>query len=126
MTNHIELMMRTAGVELIYDCMVEPAECKYLYYEQKPDCDKECDIGKHFPDFTAEKQLEIIRFLGNTYSFGISGSKMCVTSFDGRVSQHLFYNNEANIGFTQALAQLTTELMNANELDKSKVKEILQ
>lgn len=28
--------------------------------------------------------------------------------------------------FTQALAQLTTELMNAGELDKEKVKEILE
>lgn len=75
-----------------------------------------------FPPFTAEKQLEIIKLIGKSTDLHYFGYGM----------SSLSESTDANIievehkDFTQALAQLTTELMKAGELDKEKVKEILQ
>lgn len=113
MTNHIEEMMKMAGIEKNYceNCdQVVNIDC--LLYG----CDKQ-----GYPAFTAEKQLEIIKLLfGGTYDFnGFFGS-------DNKFHLHLKSLMAFNQDFTQALANLTTELMKANELDKEKVKGILE
>lgn len=105
MTDYIEEMMRTAGVDY-YD----------RYYNCKNDkegiCDTDCcflcDESEEvycYPDFTSAKQLEMIKLIGWASPKDIE---------------------RENQDFTQTLAQLTTELMNAGELDKQKVKEILE
>ncbi len=121
MTNHIEEMMRTAGLKPMWIAREEIGtdidgypifgETKYFTtYEEANKygyvpCDEEQDLS--YPKFTSSKQLEIIKLIGN---------KLPVC----------FDFQESNPDFSQALAQLTTELMRAGEVDKEKVKEILE
>lgn len=122
-------MMRTAGVEKQLDiCM------RCLKEEICESCNKK-SLGKYlFPDFTAEKQLELIKLI----STNRIGKDYKILEIDRDEIDNLYYfsltNKEdkcqstyvSNKDFTQALAQLTIELMNAGELDKNKVKEILE
>ena len=118
MTNYINEMMETAGVNK-----------QWVTYSREDieGCIQLSQKG-NYPDFTAEKQLEIIKLIGKFKDFN------CF--FDNR-SRRWFFSaglelpvcfdfQEENTDFTQALAQLTTELMNAGKLDKEKVKEILE
>lgn len=110
--NNIEEMMQTAEVE------PEPVYSEVWADEQ---------IGVYYPEFTAEKQLELIKLIA-LFDFEIS------IDIDKK-STYLFATPNTlkgkqisveNDDFTQALLQLTTELMKANELDKEKVKGILE
>ena len=127
MTNCIEEMMETADVcgdSICSNCdRNAPGDTLGLF------CNGCMSIDEMiYPDFTAEKQLEIIKLIGKFKDFN------CF--FDNR-SRRWFFSaglelpvcfdfQEENTDFTQALAQLTTELMNAGKLDKEKVKEILE
>lgn len=104
-------MMWTAGVE-----------GKWVKYETET-TDGCINFGSKltYPDFTPVKQLEIIKLLLN----GLSEFR----GYKGLSNEYHLWFNHFNIGhkdFIQALAQLTTELMKAGELDKEKVKEILE
>lgn len=122
MTNYIEEMMKMAGVELkIVGCQS---------YIRTDNCDGlSCDscnwynTNKCYPNFTAEKQIELLKLIIEDNVIGFFKitqglDKDYILFYEGCRSQHQ--------DFTQALAQLTTELMNAGELDKEKVKEILE
>lgn len=133
MTNHIEEMMETAGVKKQLDvcmrCLKEDI-CKY--------CNKK-SLGVYvLPDFTTEKQLELIKLIVEIEGFcGFTNlqdkdkwSISCGFNFPigpnperGINFNPTFRNCET---FSQAVAQLTTELMKAGELDKEKVKRILE
>lgn len=126
MTDYVTEMMKTAGVEK-----------HFAFYE----CDKGrssigcpgitcnvCDGIKNlkevykYPDFTAEKQINIIKLLGKStdlHYFGWGMSSLSESTDEGIIEVE-------NDDFTQALAQLTTKLMNASELDKKKVREVLE
>lgn len=142
MTNYIEAMMRTAGMkkECIYNFRTENNNIVALDKKQHLiDLITHCKCkGKvikttmtpmpYYPDFTAEKQLEIIKLIGNRNQHiiitqglvdGKIGFIICKDSKNGGLMV-------CNQDFTQALAQFTTELMKAGELDKQKVKEILE
>jgi len=121
MTNYIEEMMWIAGIEQPNE---QPITCKdrqevyglnclgcMKYDEEK----EECTVKGDYPDFSAAKQLEIIKLID-----GITIRSDCFIMQDYHLM--VYFNGK---DFTQALAQLTTELMKANELDKQKVKEIL-
>ncbi len=150
MTNHIEEMMRTAGVKL-----QKPLYCEY--YTPHRICVKSggyCQTGKFdnfrlnglckltemekqkqykFPTFTAEKQLEIIKLIGKNkigqhyHTFEMEQDE--ITNVYYLTFRDKEFSSKdiciSNSDFTQALAQLTTELMMAGEFDKEKVKEIL-
>ncbi len=131
MTNYIEEMMLTAGIE--------QEEEKYCFWEcRKPELENvpcvntSCKFYRHkilpFPDFTPEKQLEIIKLIGKTKDFNCFWSENDKEWFfsAGLTLPICFDFQESNKDFSQALAQLTTELMKAGELDKEKVKEILE
>lgn len=104
--NRIEEMMKAAGVE--NDCI----DCKASNMI-KPDC-ASC--------FTAEKQLKIIKLIGKTTDLHYWGGGM--SSLANNTDEDII--GVENDDFTQALAQLTTELMKVGELDKEKIKKILQ
>ena len=106
MINYIEEMMKITGVE------------KYLVtttdYTKNP-------INIHIeklntPIFTAEKQLEIIKMMD-----GITIKSDCFIVQD--LNLVMYFNGK---DFTQALAQLTIELIYLGKLDKNKVKGILE
>ncbi len=96
----IEEMMKSAGVE------------PEIYKSSGRDWDDEglasWYIDEYYPDFTPEKQLEIIKLI-------LEDNYMLLKP-----------KEKDNLSFAQALAQLTTELMKAGGLDKKKVKEILE
>lgn len=111
-------MMRTAGVEptITYFEAVNPLA--------------EISSGKLVTkerNFTAEKQLEIIKLIGFS-DYSISIYKKGRGAISVAVEPNTFkYSYSARAqDFTKALAELTTELMKANELDKEKVKGILE
>ncbi len=117
MINYIEDMMKTAGVNTKTVCAELKKEgfyCGTCPIINPTSCDKVI-----YPDFTAEKQLEIIKLLNDTSDFHCAHNNLSSLTEEGAIE---VYNED----FSQALAQLTIELMNAGELDKSKVKEILE
>ncbi len=125
MTDYIENMMKTARIK---PCYQKRIECKDGYEIghscNNPPCIS-CDKAVFedvYPVFTAEKQLEIIKLIGKStdlHYFGYGMSSLSESSDEGVIEVK---NND----FPQALARLTTELMKANELDKKKVKGILE
>lgn len=109
MTNYIEEMMKTAGVDLMHlDCEKCGAQRFALGQCAETNCQS------IHPDFTAEKQIEIIKLLGRLRSFEYLGETL-----DWELDRY-------SSNFAQTLAKITTQLMNAGELDKQKVKEILK
>lgn len=122
MTDYIEEMMKTAGIS-------------------ETDIPNYLSVGAFnywringYPDFTAEKQLELIKLLsknriGKDYKIleieQDEIDNLCyfsLTNKDNRCQSTYVSNQD----FIQALAQLTIKLMNAEKLDKEKVKEILE
>jgi len=112
MTNYIDEMIKTAGVK-----------GKWIKYETET-TDGCINLGSKltYPDFTAEKQLEVIKLIANEQDFYFYGSGISVQAGDDAKEFEVLIKKN----FPEALAQLTTELMNAGELDKEKVKEILE
>lgn len=152
MTDHVTEMMQTAGIEpikIIKNFPTYEAASKFGFkLTGTPKLNKgKFKIGSYtnnqdvfqvhwseYPDFTTEKQLELIKLI----SINRIGKDYKILEIDRDEIDNLYYfsltNKEdkcqskyvSNKDFTQALAQLTTELMNAGELDKEKVKEILE
>lgn len=105
MTDYIEQMIKTAGLE---GCSKE-----ILFLGESP-----------YPLFLGKQQLEIIKLIA------LQGN-ICITKrnygdCNWIIGTHYKNGFGEHQGFTQALAQLTTELMKAGELDKEKVKEVLE
>ena len=123
MTNHIEQLMKAAGVECSTMCKPIGANCK-------AGCDN-CERRKVFyPSFTPEKQLELIKLIVNTKKvecFYIQKRKN-----DFKISCLLETTNfAASVIATDpvmevALAKLLIKLLTKNELDKSEVRRILE
>lgn len=119
--NYIEQMMKTAG---IVSC---DKNCPNYKFNTACYSDDKGNIPWpiKYPDFTAEKQLEIIKLIVQNGTLNTLQMEYFIKEKDYKLST---YRKESNYNkdFTQALAQLTTELMNAGELDKEKVKEVLE
>lgn len=128
--NYIKRMMKTAGV---LTRKVKPFYCDKnqgnvpceLCIEKYGKCLSQKEI---YPDFTAEKQLEVIKLIGKVKDFNcfFSSSDREWYLSAGLELPISFDLQESDTDFTQALAQLATELMKAGELDKEKVKEVLK
>lgn len=119
MTNYIEQMMKIAGV------------APTITYFEKVNPLAEISAGKSVTkarNFTAEKQLELIKLIANQNKSVIITSGLVDHEAGFLITKDSLAGGicVANKDFPQALAQLTIELMNAGELDKEKVKEVLQ
>lgn len=143
MTDYIEQMMKTAGVKKCenfrqYNYARVPEGKEELKKSQNngiecirirncPDKNNTCIYWTElfYPDFTAEKQLELIKLIGATYVYFYYYSERGKHDFTVELVDNRTIHGRCN-DFTQALAQLTIELTNAGELDKEKVKEILE
>ncbi len=132
MTDYIEEMMKTAGIlgdSICSNCdRNAPDDTLGLCCNGCLSIDKEI-----YPSFTAEKQLEIIKLIGknickNCYTLEIETDDVERFYILSLINQRngIRQFNVFDTDFTQALAQLTIELMDSGELDKSKVKEILE
>lgn len=130
MTDYIENMMKTARIK---PCYQKRIECKDGYEIghscNNPPCIS-CDKAVFedvYPVFTAEKQIYIIILIGQKYKFTTFSKIFSNNSvvYQCRIKQPTLYRIAEDSNFAQALARLTTELMNAGELDKERIKEIL-
>ncbi len=126
MTDYIEEMMKTCGIGYIVKCKKGDEYTNNCV--SKMSCEDCYNCLRNYPEFTPEKQMEIIKLIGKTKDFNCFWSENDKEWFfsAGLTLPVCFDFQESNKDFTQALAQLTTELMRAGELDKQKVKEILK
>ena len=128
MTNHIEQMMKTAGVEkqeIIGCCTTQ----EYFECQDKhncANCDKCRDI--EYPHFTPAKQLELIKLINKKHR----NIRLCCSQSDGTYGVQvnpvvrafgMYYESES---FEDLIAIVTFELLKANELDKAEVRRILE
>lgn len=128
MTNHIEELMKAAGVESkkveirCQECDARMEECGCF------DCFKEV-----YPDFTPTKQLELIKLIiqadniDNIHQYYYEISNMFI--FECRSLPELGACNQwstQNANYELALAELVLILITENQLDKSEVKKILE
>lgn len=118
--NYIEEMMKMLDIGYIGECQ------KGIEYAKS--CNKEisceeCEfILKQYPDFTPKKQLEIIKLICNKTDFYACYKGNCLSV----LSEECDLIEVNNTDFSQALAELTTKLIKANESDKQEVKRILK
>lgn len=108
MMNKIEKMYENANIAL-----KRCSEC---------DNDMDCDYGKGcYPLFTAEKQLNIIKFLGKTRDFHTCGRYCTALNSEGDSVESL------QDKFEVSLAGLINELwQDMSEKEKQQIKEILE
>ncbi len=140
MIDYIKRMMKTVGIKPKYEdgCKIEDKywnnkKIANLYKAFDDYMNKNClesDSGacfstceyaynkKVYPPFTAEKQLEIIKLLSYTCDLYCRGYHMSTPEVDALETEKK--------GFSQTLAQLVIESIAVKEIDKEKVKEILE
>lgn len=120
MTNHIEELMKAAGVDRL------PRPCNEC--EHYMDCGSGCQTP--YPSFTPAKQLELIKLI-------LKGGNLIELEY-ARVRDHYcfrWYNATVtyddcitfkNKYYELALAELVYTFINENKLNKSEVKRILE
>lgn len=134
MTNHIDEMMKMAGVNgKIISC---DANCPYYKFNIACYSDDKGNIPCpiEYPDFTAEKQLEIIKLILKSDDIDelnqyYSEIRKCYVFNALSLPDELGFKSSwtaENKNYDLALAELVVMLMNAGELDKEKVKEVLE
>lgn len=128
MTNPIEEMMKTAGVEKITTCdgcpeLIEEWCNRSCFSYRRLDLDyDECSIAMAcYPEFTAEKQLEIIKLIGKL-DLIITNSKLGYFMCTGLMQSETFLDECFDI----VLAKLTNDLMIAGALNKDDVRKVLE
>lgn len=123
MTNHIEELMKAAGVGRL------PKPCNEC--EHYMDCGSGCQTP--YPAFTPAKQLELIKLImqadniDNIHQYYYEISNMFI--FECRSLPELGACNQwstQNANYELALAELVLILITENQLDKSEVKRILE
>lgn len=114
MTNHIEQMMKAAGVECSTKCAPIGANCKN-------GCDNCERLQVFYPPFTPAKQLEFIKLIG-TYG------NICITKQNYNnnwcITNHFKNGIGQSTNFGEALAIFITNII--DKLDKAEVKRILE
>ena len=112
MTNHIEELMKAAGVE------------------PETVTDYELNEYKVYPDFTPAKQLELIKLIlkgGNLIELEYARVRdhYCFSWYDATVTYDdcITFKNKY---YELALAELVYTFINENKLNKSEVKRILE
>lgn len=116
MTNHIEQLMKEAGVECSTMCKPIGANCK-------AGCDN-CERRKVFyPAFTPEKQLELIKLLPEFKCERQWSGDWVIDYVDVETAKGF---RTYSFLFENALAELVTNLIVKKRIDKSEVRRILE
>lgn len=117
MTNHIEQLMKAAGVECSTMCKPIGANCK-------AGCDN-CERRKVFyPPFTPDKQLELIKLITDFHCFKNLDGFWDMTCVD--IGKHQMYRLCCEKSFEDSLAKFTTHLIVKKLIDKAEIKRILE
>lgn len=131
MTNHIEELMKAAGVEpekRFKECKENAKNIGVCANYPCISCKKSVFIDK-YPDFTPAKQLELIKLLsignGINYHFDLHKYKLFdkweFTSYVNTGGTRIEHTD-----FEQGLAELVLRMILAGHIDKSEVKRILE
>ena len=83
-------------------------------------------IVYRYPQFAAEKQLELIKLLGCSESFTADFTEISPRNDNEQWACICHFKTAYNSDFSEALAGLTLQLVEAGELDKEEVKRILK
>lgn len=131
--NCIDEMMKILDIGYIGKCkqgMEYANSCKL-----KTPCEECKHLLKQYPDFTPEKQLEVIKLITST-SIKNDNSDNNAPCYIHALNPNLYEKDRWAIGtdylleqdetFENALAKAVTALINENELDKQEVKRILE
>ena len=123
MTNHIEQLMKEAGVEC-------STMCKPIGANRKAGCDN-CERRKVFyPSFTPEKQLELIKLVLKKpyieWEQYFENNKFIMKADMPDETYACLTIDVENTEYALALAEFITELLKIKRLDKSEVKKILE
>lgn len=122
--NEIEKLYENAGVEAKNKC--KSSQC--IITNPHPDWRNKCEsLSKAYPSFSAEKQIELIKWL-STKELKIRTNKQPYALYIGVLGNDntCFYGCEG-IEFTQTLAELINTLwQDLTEEEKEQIKEILQ
>lgn len=123
MTNHIEELMKAAGVECSTMCKPIGANCK-------AGCDN-CERRKVFyPAFTPEKQLELIKLVLKKpyieWEQYFENNKFIMKADMPDETYACLTIDVENTEYALALAEFITELLKIKRLDKTEVKKILE
>lgn len=139
MTNHIEQLMKAAGVEPYkrpyFECKGGRSSICLCPQIGVPNawCKEDCDgeemqekVEFFYPAFTPAKQLELIKLIGKkhraiTYIQGTDYYAMQVNPVSRAFG--MYYEAES---FEEVIVITILELLKVNELDKSEVKKILE
>lgn len=123
--SEIEKLMKNAKVEKapnFNNCYPEIMKCRHCeHYKVIDECTGSC-LNEVYPEFTAEKQLEIIKLLTQQCDLAISHfEKWEFIHFDGQESTQITGKD-----FTETFAKLINAYWeNLTEEEKAKIKEIL-
>lgn len=130
--NHIKEMMKTAGIKPKYKYTVTGqattfrVDADWLIWKFKDRKSKSVfkvvKVNKYLSDFTAEKQLELIQLIASERGLLMKENALTVLNLKREKDIELCVDG----CFVQGLAALVTNLIKAGELDKEKVKEILE
>ena len=118
MTNHIEQLMKAAGVDRL------PKPCNEC--EHYMDCGSGCQTP--YPAFTPAKQLELIKLIGQQSGFQIHQNEGMDWLLSDSIYADLSFNTQgySYSSFENALCKLTINLLKKKALNKSEVKRILE
>ena len=127
--NEVEKMYENAGIEpdINYVCDKEPCE------KHSVDC-QECshlyDTREDYPDFTAEKQIEIIKWLGELDMLEIIRTtredKAWIINSEFGMSGNVYKHTSRKKSFEEALASLVNSLwQDLTNQEKEEIRNIL-
>ena len=127
MTNHIEQLMKAAGVKpvMLTDCSFINIKKGYeIGTDCCPACEDErlkCEDCEHskltkrlYPAFTPEKQLELIKLIGKRKGYGCIGEQVD------------YFIEMEGLKFDKSVAQITLNAISSKILDKPDVRRILE
>lgn len=104
-----------------YVCGKQPLqENAHLFKERRTAKVKKAE--KLYPIFTAEKQIELIELIAYYFSFSCYKS---LNNNDYVIGADAYFFNKTT-DFTEALAGLTLQLVEAGELNKEEVRKVLE
>lgn len=125
MINHIEQLMKAAGVKpykrSYFECKGGRSTiclCPQIGVENawcKDECEEMQEKVEYFyPAFTPEKQLELIKLLSKRRGYGCIGEQID------------YFTEMEGLKFDKSVAQITSNAISSGILDKSEVKKILE
>ena len=129
--NEVEKMMQNANIEKKEKGY---CDCDYMNcpYPEIDPCGKECpywvDKGIDYPPFTAEKQIKIIEWLGNSKAFFVANETISslITNHKDKNGVVKCYEGKGN-SVDSCLASLINNLwQDLTEEERKQIKEILE